>query len=496
MNKRGSSTVFIMIIMAGLLALGLIFIDITRIVVAENRVKRAAKTAENSVLAGYNKPDAVDFGLFGEANSKETREAIFYYYFRNNISDGQSRLGINYMVDSNDCEIEVMQDFMDDQVLKSQMIGSVKYKSPGVWVKSLVDVFDGKELEKLKEKNQEARNSREKKSELKRRLAELKSQLKTVKDDGKDALLDEITNVSGLLDIVDGAQKGKSNSEGKITDAATAKDFFSGKLIEFTGIKNCKIPAGYYPGSLLNIEDSSFAGYKSKANTEESREELDQSALSVIKEFGNGIKEAASGSVDKLFMAEYLIGRFSSLLYEKGDHFYKRGEIEYIISGSANSTELSAISTTVMKIWTIRFAINFIVDISKSLIPEPMERLAYSLMTAGIEASTDLVRLMTGYKVEALPKCSKKIELSYEDHLRLLLYMKNEKSLLDGTRLMVNASSISSGGPRVENMGTFFRVKYKASINLLFIPLLKPELLSEKFRGGKYSIEKEEYFGY
>lgn len=496
MNKRGSSTVYLMLIMAGLIGMGLIFIDITRIVVAENHVKRAAKTAENSVLAGYSRQNAISYGIFGEPSTVDTRKAIFLYYFKRNLSNGQSRLGLSYEINTKALEIEVLQNFMDDEVLKSQMISSVKYKKPGEWIKSIADIFDGKEIETLKEKNQEARNDREKKKELKRKLSELKNQLKEVKDDGKEALLDEIKNISGIIDDIDGAMKGKSNSEVKLSDVQTAKDFFIGKLNEITGIRNCTIPEEYYPVSLEIDNSDGFNGYEGAMNSEEGRETVNQSALIVIKDFGKGIKDAATGSVDKLFLAEYVIDRFSSLINEKEGHFYKKGEIEHIISGGRNTTELAAISITAMKMWTIRFAINFIVDISNSLIPEPVERLAYSLMTAGIEASTDLVKLTTGFKVPALPKCLKKIELSYEDHLRLLLYMKSEKQLVDGTRLMVNCSSISQGGPGMAEMGTFFRVKYETSIDLLFIPLLKPELLSERFKGGKYVIEREEFFGY
>lgn len=496
MDRRGSSTVYLLLVMTGLIAMGLIFIDVTRIIVAENRVERAAKTAGNSLLASYNRNMALDFGLFGEGSPKASQEAVFQYYFKRNLDPEQSRLGLRYFVESKDCEVEALQNLMEDNVLKSQMIGNVKYKSPGKWIKSLAEIFSGKEIEALRGKNQEARNAREQKRALKRKQAELQARLMTVKGDAQESLIRELSNVTKTLDKMEESMNGRSNSEAKIPNSQTAGEFFSGKLNEMTGLKNCTVPGSYYPKSYSETGSGNFNGYSYRANTEEERESLDQSALKTLMEFGVGIREIASGSLDKLYMTEYIIDRFSSLLNEKEGHFYRKGEIEYIISGSRNTTELTAISLTVMKIWTIRFAINFIIDISKSLIPEPMERLAYSLMSAGLEASTDVVKLMTGYTVEALPNSPKKITLSYEDHLRILLGMKSEKNLLDGARLMVNCSSVSKGGPEISRMGTFFRVKYKASINLIFIPVLKPELFSSSFKNGKYAIEREEFFGY
>jgi len=496
MNKRGSSTIYLLLIMTGLITLGMIFIDVTRIVVAENRVKRAAKTAENSMLACYNRKVAIDFGLFSEGSSKATQEAVFENYFKINLDSQQSRLGLKYYLKPKECEVMLLRSLMDNETLKSQMIGSVKYKSPGKWINELAEAFNGKEINGLKEKNQEARNAREQKRALQRRQAELRGRLRTAKAEAQKAIIKELANVTDRLDKMDESMKGKSNSEAKIANHQTTQEYFANKLTTMTGLRNCSVPEAYNPGKKESGEDTKFYGYNFSGRTEEERESLDKSAMSTLVSFGTEVAAVASGSLDKLYMTDYILDRFSSFLNEKENHFYPKGETEYILSGTRNGTELEAIGKTVMKIWTIRFAINFVVEVAKSAIPEPLERLAYCLMIAGVDASNDVVALMTGYKVAALPHSPKKIELDYEDHLRLLLAMKSEEELLNGTRLMINSTSLSQGGPAVDKMGTFFHVKYRASINLLFLPVLKPELLSKHFMDGKYVIEGEEYFGY
>jgi hypothetical protein len=234
-----------------------------------------------------------------------------------------------------------------------------------------------------------------------------------------------------------------------------------------------------------------------------------------MEKLAKALEEAASSAVEKVNTIEYVMDKYTFLTSRTDrDHFFRKGEVEYIIGGSdideaysqIKNTEYYVVTNVLLQVWALRFAINTIDDFVRSIIIFPPQRLAFALAEGALDSCMDMFNMLNGEEISICPKSFTTVKLKYSDHLKLLLLMKSEEEILRKARqlMQVNIKNIvnaETGLPRKDfRMGeysTIISAKVEAKVNLLFLPLLKVDrLMPGSFEEGRYIIRKQIHVGY
>ena len=178
------------------------------------------------------------------------------------------------------------------------------------------------------------------------------------------------------------------------------------------------------------------------------------------------------------------------------NHYFNKAEIEYILCGQ--DIEAENASLLLGSVWFLRFCIDTVDYFVNSKIPIPQVRIVWALVEGATRAFKDIYELYTTKKGCAICPSVSNITVSYSDHLRLFLLMKNEGIKLNRMRQLLQVDLMKKNSEfRLENYETIVSAKVEVKVNLLFIPLLQLDKLKlEHFKGGKYVIKKEIMTGY
>lgn len=166
-NDRGAITVYLSIILSAVIMLSGVLMDIARIRAAEVQVRRAANTAANSALAGYDTKLKEDYGLFALHNSdtsylNETTENYFGKNLLSNIEDinGKHQMyhflkGIminnqykdvdfidlyNYKIEH--IEAIPVYNFTENEITRQQIVEYMKYRAPVQFAENFMEKID------------------------------------------------------------------------------------------------------------------------------------------------------------------------------------------------------------------------------------------------------------------------------------------------------------------------------------------------------------------
>ncbi len=209
----------------------------------------------------------------------------------------------------------------------------------------------------------------------------------------------------------------------------------------------------------------------------------------------------AESGMEKEYIVEYAMDKYTYLTSQTlRDHYFDKGEIEYILWGNKNQTV--NISLTMGSIWFLRFAIDTIDSFATSPVCEPISRLITSLIKGFTLSCYDVIKLYKGQEVGICPSM-KAIKLSYSDHLRIFLLLKvatnaGEVSVLNNMRQLIQVNlKQSTPNFQLKNYNTALHGKVETEINLWFLPFLQLDKLNlSNFKDGRYFITKEAYMEY
>ncbi|MDF2522619.1 MAG: hypothetical protein K0R31_260 [Clostridiales bacterium] len=143
-NRKGSITIFQLIIFSALLLMTGVLVDAVRIMTAERTVQSALNTAARSTLAEYDDKLVGDYGLFAiDASAQDSKlKEHFMKYLNYNISDNNKEFRfIDYEVNPAKTGIMTERNLLNnnDNAFKEQIVEYMKYKAPILITKNVVD---------------------------------------------------------------------------------------------------------------------------------------------------------------------------------------------------------------------------------------------------------------------------------------------------------------------------------------------------------------------
>ncbi|HPL98287.1 MAG TPA: pilus assembly protein TadG-related protein [Bacillota bacterium] len=277
-------------------------------------------------------------------------------------------------------------------------------------------------------------------------------------------------------------------------------------------------PEEFEDSSLITGEDSGEmdeSTYFSASMREEEAERSNDAIIKTLEKLVKAIEDIASNTLEKVNTIEYVMDKYTFLTSrtERG-HYFRKSEVEYIISGSdieegyspIKNTEYYVVTKVLLQVWALRFAIDTIDAFIRSTVVFPPQRLAFALAEGALDSSLDIFNMLNGEAVPICPKSFTAIRLKYSDHLKILLLMKPEEEILRRARQLIQVNikqvvdaktELPRSDFRLGDYSTVISASVKAKVNLFFLPLLKVDrMLPGSFESGKYLIRKQIYVGY
>ncbi|PKM44969.1 MAG: hypothetical protein CVV03_07315 [Firmicutes bacterium HGW-Firmicutes-8] len=138
-DERGSVTIYLVIVFLGMLLFIGLFIDLGRIKVAQNQLRRVTNASARSVLANYNVNLKDQFGLFAVDQSDYSRD--FEKYLQANfITSGSQNFNLfDYRYERG--ALFLNQPLKNTEVLKQQILEDTKYSAPIEITRDLLEKF-------------------------------------------------------------------------------------------------------------------------------------------------------------------------------------------------------------------------------------------------------------------------------------------------------------------------------------------------------------------
>jgi predicted nucleic acid-binding Zn-ribbon protein len=373
--------------------------------------------------------------------------------------------------------------------------------------------------------------------DLKREIRSLKKDREENEDEIKE-LEDEIDDLESLIDEEVYELKDKLDNQLLVEleledETINVPKINSQGFIEFIkkteeAVKN-KLAAQIEREWLISIEEFKERGIiadefldagdmyvEPQSNIGESEaEKRNDVILKNLDKLARVVNDTVSNTVEKMYLIEYVMDKYT-FLTSKTDraHYFKKGEIEYILAGNDvgtpydifNNTECLIITKVLFQVWAMRFTIDFIDNFVNSTVVFPPQRLAFALLEGALDSSMDVCSLLNGEAIPLCPKSFTAVKLKYSDHLRILLFMKPEEEILRKARqlMQINIKQVADSrghrsreGFKLGDYSTMIRAEVEARLNLFFLPLIKADkLLPEHFDGGRYIIKKQIISGY
>ncbi|HYF74979.1 MAG TPA: hypothetical protein VD757_00210 [Candidatus Nitrosocosmicus sp.] len=386
-----------------------------------------------------------------------------------------------------------------------------------------------KELEAELEELQDELSDRDEESG-EEEIVELKGEINEVKDEiaELEATIEEETEALKVklqrFSLGGYSLKGEAvGLDGK--EAKELRDFINKKKAEISKAlqrrleKDWLISAEEFGGSNMIVSEEfdlldERAIYDSSMS-EEKAEESNATIISNMERLAKALEDITSSTAEKVSTIEYVMDKYTFLTSRtERSHFFKKGEVEYIISGAdvkkaynpVENTEYYIVTKVLLQVWALRFAIDTIDNFVRSVIVFPPQRLAFALAEGALDSSMDMFNLMNGEAIPLCPESLKAVRLKYSDHLKILLLMTPEEEILRRARqlIQVNIKNLVDSGTgearesfRLGEYSTVISASVTAKVNLFFLPMLKIDrLMPGSFEGGSYKIRKQIYVGY
>lgn len=293
-GQRGSVSIYLLIMLLGLFCFIGLLVDLGRISIAQNQLRKAANTAARSLLADYDQGMKDDYGLFAVASAVEdSRKKDFDRYLKANLSGAPA--GGFTLLDFRleESGIVMIRPLDDNNVLKQQILEEMKYRAPLDLTKEVAGRF--KELGELFNVFGRAEKEKNSIAGIESKLDELKARNRSIRQLGerRKKLREEIQRKKSRLAelegrTVSGGQAGRQLGE----EISALKDSLNKDSSDYQRLK----------GEIKEEAD----------RTREIRDQIEEDLTSLEKKDGKG-GAAASGGVegeDKLDLAVKDADRF------------------------------------------------------------------------------------------------------------------------------------------------------------------------------------------
>lgn len=142
---KGSISIFLIIITLGSVIFGGLFIDLTRILVADRKVQNALNSAARSALSYYDENLVAQYGLYGVSQAQA--DAQFKKYFESNLLIAQNdhiklfKFDVDNPASNTYSKITVQRPLIAEEVFKQQILDYMKYKGPITITMGVIDKF-------------------------------------------------------------------------------------------------------------------------------------------------------------------------------------------------------------------------------------------------------------------------------------------------------------------------------------------------------------------
>lgn len=177
-SKKGAITVFLAVIFMSVLLFAGVIIDIARISAASAKFQGALNTSARSVLAGYDRELAGDYGVFAVNTGTGKINDELYRYLRVNL--GEYHEGIKFVdiaLERSDIEVKGMDNILDEKAFKNQVMEYMKYRAPINATESIIEQFKNLKPDKKSAFAKSEKETRAKAKELRTKVNELNTKI-------------------------------------------------------------------------------------------------------------------------------------------------------------------------------------------------------------------------------------------------------------------------------------------------------------------------------
>lgn len=466
-NKRGSITIFLVIIFTAFLILIGLLIDAVRIMLAQQQLKGALNSAVRSTMADCHKGMAAEYGIYGGV----LQEKEITGFLAANLKEQQGAFNIikydNILVET---EISETDCLLNDAVFQKQILQYMKYKGSLVLGENLISKLKGHSFNK--------------------KIAVMEYGIKKSIGDNPN------TQENLLLDSE--FMQLKNSLEGYEKPDVSIDKSGNEKILEF--IRDNLI-LKVLPEEDL-IENHSFYSVDN-LNTyydfeADSIENEGQKVMTFLTSLKQEMEKLVCKSRDNLLQTEYVMDKYTYLTSSTmREHYFKRGEIEYILCG--NNSELNNLLAIFQRIWLLRFAVNVLESFYKCQLPHPIARLAHALTEGFKQACSETAQIYNGKGVSMFPDLPN-FQMYYSDYLRMFLLMQENDVQLNRMRQLMQVNirkEWEEGGFKLADYQSKGKVRARAEIDLWFLPARAfSRWAIDSMRNGKLTIEQETVFSY
>ena len=434
-DEKGALTIFMILVGTSVMILFLAVFNYGRFLMAGRQTELALEASLNSVLSYYEKSLAGEMGLFALDTEDALLEDIGKEYFIDNLGDpgkinGQACLSYNLSYPA-ESRMSV------DSVIAAQAVDLER-------IEGLKSAF----IDILKSAG----------------VTDLKSVLSLVGKGAGGLAAGEDAGLTGDLDL-DAADLDAARDAFNERVAEGEREWIdmlqAGGSGEDRRVKIWQLLSGEPPEGTHTIKympaDIAYTGYISRFGFEGDAafwEGLFLKPGSVlggicflptaifqiydfIVEIKDGLSVAMDRNIKKALLVEYLINEMDfATNMPVMDRYFARAELEYILCGKDSSWD--NIRFVALKLLMLRSFEHLINSIISGEVADEIT-LAAQVIESVIKGANDVEKLFNGERVPAFPGQSI-INMSYKDHLRLLLYSQDEEILRGAARGLVQAN--------------------------------------------------------
>lgn len=144
-KHKASISIFLVIILLSNIIFGGLFIDLSRILVAKNRVRTATESAARSTLAGYSEDLVSDWGLFAllePSNSESEAKKQYDKYLSINLNTDNKEKKLNLLkYDIVKTDLKCSKPLSEAEIFQDEINEYSKYRTPVSLTLGVIDKF-------------------------------------------------------------------------------------------------------------------------------------------------------------------------------------------------------------------------------------------------------------------------------------------------------------------------------------------------------------------
>lgn len=398
-NKRGSTAVFLMMILAAVLGVTAVLFEGSCSAAAKSMSEGLTDLAGRSALSEYHRGLQSDYGLFGLRADEEMIAADLRYYMEQSLSDSEDsgeetvkavRLLLNG-VEADSSEFSLLV----PDVMEKQVLDYMKYRA----------VFSGLDLLK---KEEELRSGLDQGTRAGKSEDELRKEAERAEREQEEA----DRNAIEAEKEEDGGGSGDAaeEREKREQEKKKLKDLIAGQKRRNEGT------AGEGGAATGGVADDRVLRNKQEINALPSQLTDFSGVPDLAGLFSGNLQQALTEGRNSVYINEYLLLLFSNYVKDSSDkETFFRNEVEYILCGrSSDGANLRQVRAY---LFTLRTSLNLAhiyadpekrgltLEAAAAIAPgpgAPAVQLLIASLWAGAESEQDIKLLLEGKKVPFL----------------------------------------------------------------------------------------------